>query len=223
MSHTILPYDLQDGQKAYAARVMANFQALAGALNSVSVEGLTPGDLESVLRQLKLLLDEMSAGHSRYVTDLSYDPASRRLTLLLSDGARYDVDMRPFINEYQGTEGESVGVSLDGQGRISAYLQPGSVGPGELSAALLALIDGKVSAGVAGNAAAIRFSDGQSFQDKLDAGQLKGADGVGVELGGMYYFRYDSGDGHLYVGVAQGAAAPPLSIDARGHLIYTIE
>ena len=203
--------------------VMANFQALAGQLNNVSVNGCTPGDLESVLRQMKLLLDEIGAGRNRYVDDLSYDGANRRLTLLLHDGARFDVDMRPFINEYQGTEGESVAVSLDGEGRISAQLQPGSVGASQLSAALLSLIEGKITANSAGNAASVRFSDGQSFQDKLDAGALKGADGVSAAIDGMYYFRYDETDGHLYVGVADDAEAPPLSIDQSGHLIYTIE
>lgn len=50
-----------------------------------------------------------------------------------------------------------------------------------------------------------------------------GADGNSFIQNGMYYFRYDSGDGHLYVGVAEGAAQPPLSIDENGHLIYEIE
>ena len=223
MSRIVLPYNLQDGQKAYAARIMANFQALAGQLNQISVSGLTPGDLESVLLQMKLLLDELSAGHDRYVHDLSYDAQNKRLTLTLQDGARFDVDMRPFINEYRGTEGESVAVALDGDGNISAALQPGSVGESQLSAALLSLIGSKVTANTAGNAASIRFSDGQSFQDKLDAGALKGADGVSAALSGMYYFRYDETDGHLYVGVADDGPAPPLSIDQSGHLIYTIE
>ena len=223
MSRIILPYNLQDGQKAYAARIMANFQALAGQLNNISVGGLTEGDLESVLLQMKLLLDEISAGRDRYVHDLSYDAENRRLTLLLHDGVRFEVDMRPFINEYQGADWESVAVSVDSEGRISAALKPGSVGESQLSAALLSLIGSKITAGVSGNAASVCFSDGQSFQDKLDAGALKGADGVSAALSGMYYFRYDSGDGHLYVGVADGAQAPPLSIDQNGHLIYTIE
>ena len=223
MSRIILPYNLQDGQKAYAARIMANFQALAGQLNEISVSGLTQGDQESVLLQMKLLLDELSAGRDRYVHDLRYDAENRRLTLLLKDGARFDVDMRPFINEYQGTEGESVAVSVDGEGNISAQLQPGGVSESQLSAALLSLISSKITANAAGNAASVRFSDGQSFQDKLDAGALKGADGVSAALSGMYYFRYDATDGHLYVGVADDAEAPPLSIDQSGHLIYTIE
>ena len=50
-----------------------------------------------------------------------------------------------------------------------------------------------------------------------------GLPGINYVEYGMYYFRYDSDDGHLYVGVAEGAAPPPLSIDGNGHLIYEIE
>lgn len=49
-----------------------------------------------------------------------------------------------------------------------------------------------------------------------------GADGVSVTLDSMYYFRYDDNDGHLYVGVADDADPPPLSIDDNGHMIYEI-
>ena len=49
-----------------------------------------------------------------------------------------------------------------------------------------------------------------------------GADGITVALESMYYFRYDDEDGHLYVGVAEGADPPPLSINADGHMIYEI-
>ena len=223
MSQITLPYNLQDGQKAYAGRVMANFRAVAAGLNSVSVDGLTAGDLESVLRQLKLLVDELSRDHDRGVASLAYDGTGRKLALTLADGARYEVDMNPFINIYQGVSGDTVSVSVDGQGRIAAGLLPGSVGASQLAAAVKDQIDGKITADASGNAAQVKFSDGQSFQDKLDAGQLKGADGVTAALSGMYYFRYDATDGHLYVGVASGAGQPPLAIDSSGHLIYTIE
>lgn len=223
MTRITLPYNLQDGQKAYAARVMANFEALAGQLNQISVTGLATGDLESVLRQMKLLLDELSAGSSRYVADLSYNGEDRRLTLRLSDGAVFHVDMSPFIDEYQGLAGEAVSVSVDGQGGISAELEPGGVGQDHLSAAVLDLIDGKVTAGCSGNAGQILFSDGQSFQDKLDSGLLQGSNGISAAANGMYYFRYEPSNGHLYVGVADGAEQPPFSINQDGHLIYTIE
>ena len=53
MSKIILPYQLRDGQKAYAARIMADLNALAGGLNNITVEGLEGGDLESTLAALK--------------------------------------------------------------------------------------------------------------------------------------------------------------------------
>ena len=223
MSEITLPYNLQDGQKAYASRVMANFRALIAGLNRVSVDGLTAGDLESVLRQLKLLVDELGEDRNRGVASLTYDGAGCKLVLTLADGARYQVDMGPFINQYQGVTGDTVSVTVDGQGHIAADLQPGGVGESQLAAAVKDKIDGKITAGASGNAAQVKFSDGQSFQDKLDAGQLKGADGVAAAISGMYYFRYDATDGHLYVGTASGAGQPPLAIDNSGHLIYTIE
>ncbi|MBR5430595.1 MAG: hypothetical protein IK116_08750 [Firmicutes bacterium] len=223
MSRITLPYNLQDGQKAYAARVMADFAALTGMLNQVSVDGLAPGDLENVLLQLKLLVDEVKQDQDRSVSDLSYDPLTRRLELRLMNGALYQLDMSPFLNLYLGSQSDTVAVSVDGAGRIGAQVRPGSLGENELSAALRGLINGKVTAGAAGNAAQIRFSDGDSFQDKLDAGALHGADAVSVALEGMYYFRYDPDNGHLYLGVADGVTPPPLSVNGSGHLIYTIE
>ena len=223
MTQITLPYNLQDGQRAYAARIMANFRALAGQLNRVSVEGLAEGDLENVLLQIKLLLDELSADQARTLSAVSYDPATQQLQLTLRNGALYQLDMSPFIDDYQGSSGQTVDVSVDSAGVISAQLAPGGVGEEHLADSLLDLIAGKVTASSRGNASQILFSDGESFQDKLDAGRLQGADGVSVALAGIYYLRYDQGDGHLYVGVADGAQQPPLSIDSSGHLIYTIE
>ncbi|MCR4963285.1 MAG: hypothetical protein K6B40_05330 [Firmicutes bacterium] len=137
-----LPYRFQDGQKAYAAHLMANFEALAGVLNSVDVEGLPSGDMESALNALKHWIEQID--------------------------------------------------------------------------------DQTVVANQAGNAGQILFSDGESFQDKLDQNVLKGQDGQ-CFFDRMYYFRVDAANGHLYVGVADDAGPPPLSIDSRGHLIYTID
>ena len=61
------------------------------------------------------------------------------------------------------------------------------------------------------------------MQDKLDNGELRGSDAVNAAVSGMFYLRVDEGNGHLYIGVADRAAQPPLSINNDGHLIYTIE
>lgn len=47
-----LPYNLREGQIAYAAKVMANFRALLGAYNHTIVEGLGEGDLTTMLQLL---------------------------------------------------------------------------------------------------------------------------------------------------------------------------
>ena len=47
-----LPYRLREGQIAYAAKVMANFEARLGAFNQAHVDGLGDGDVITLLRLL---------------------------------------------------------------------------------------------------------------------------------------------------------------------------
>ena len=47
-----LPYRLREGQIAYAAKVMANFEALLGAYNQVHIDGLGEGDVVTLLQLL---------------------------------------------------------------------------------------------------------------------------------------------------------------------------
>jgi|GEM_PF-6979335 len=222
MSKVILPYHLQDGQKAYAAKVMADLNAIAGKLNSVSIPGLADGDLETAIQQLKLMLDREYAADAKVVDSFSYDGTGKKLVLALKDWAVFTVDMAGFVNDYSGVSGEQVEISLDGERRISAALKDNSVNYAKLSAALRSLIDNKVVAGRSGNAEEIRFEDGETMQEKLDNQSLRGPAGATVALDAVYYFRV-GGDGHLYVGVAEGAPQPPLSINGDGDLIYTIE
>ncbi len=221
MSKVVLPYHLQDGQKAYAAKLMADFNAIVGKLNSVSVPGLADGDIESALQQIKLLLDREYAAEAKVVENLAYDENSRRLVLTLKDGAIFFVDMAAFLNDYTGVSNDGVAVSLDGERRISAELKDGGVGYAKLSQALQNLINGKITKGQSGNAEEIRFNDGESFQEKLDNEALRGPAGITAALNGICAFRVGA-DGHLYVGVADGAAPPPFSINGDGDLIYTI-
>ncbi len=138
------PYIFKDGDRAFAAHLMANFNALSTNLNGLTVDGLPDSDLQTVLNQLKGLIDGLTAGLAATVT-----------------------------------------------------------------------------AGETGNAGQIVFTDGETFQGKLDNNTLKGQDGQ-CFFDQMYYFRVDQSNGHLYVGVPDGAPQPPLSIDSNGHLIYTI-
>ena len=52
MSRVALPYNLQEGTVAYAMKVMANFRALLGIYNNVSIPGLGEGDVDTMLKLL---------------------------------------------------------------------------------------------------------------------------------------------------------------------------
>lgn len=223
MGKVNLPYNLRDGQTAYAARLMADLNVLADKLNFVRIPGLTPGDMENALIQLKMLIDEEAAADKKVVSSFFYDEMSRQLCLELRNGAVFKVDIADFVRYYSGSSGDGISISVDGEGRITAQLEPGSVGADKLDDGLQKVLDGKLEAEKSGNAAQVLFSDGQSMQDKLDNGELRGSDAVNAAVSGMFYLRVDEGNGHLYIGVADGAAQPPLSINNDGHLIYTIE
>lgn len=223
MAKINLPYQLREGDKAYATRLMANLEALAGKLNRVSLPGLPDTDIERALTELKLLLDAEYAADAKVIASFGYDAVTNQLVIGLKNGASYRLTMTPFVNDYYGAAENGLQVTVDGNRKISAQLQPGAVAYQVLDTALQALIDGKVTANTAGNAAAIRFADGESMQDKLENGALTGPAGVSVALNSLFYFRVDAMSGHLLVGVAEGAPAPPFSIDAEGHLLYTID
>ena len=87
--------------------------------------------------------------------------------------------------------------------------------------ALKQLIDNCVIAYQGGNAAQVRFADGDSVQDKLDAHQLK-AELVNLQLNGMYSFFVDAENGHLCLSAPADADQPPFAIGENGHLTYTV-
>ena len=65
-----LPYNLREGQVAYAAKVMANFRALLGALNQVVVDGLGEGDINTILNLLKQAM--VTAGEQGNAEDIVF-------------------------------------------------------------------------------------------------------------------------------------------------------
>ena len=73
MSKVVLPYLLREGQVAYAARVMANFNALLDRINSVTLPGMAETDLEDAVQQLKLLLDKNAATLQQTLAGFFYD------------------------------------------------------------------------------------------------------------------------------------------------------
>lgn len=221
MSKVVLPYTLKDGQIAYATKVMANLNAMLGKLNNVSVPGLPNSDMEEALQQLKYLLDAEYAADAKVVESFTYNGTNNTLDLKLQDGALFTVDATPFFNDYAGQESDSIAVAVDGSRAISAQIKNGAITYSMLAAALQALLSGKVTAGAAGNASQILFSDGQTMQEKLDAGELNGTDGVALAFDSYYTFRVGE-NGHLYVGVADGTEQPSLAIDENGRLIYSV-
>ena len=52
MTDMRLPYQLKEGQIAYARRVMANFNAIINALNNLRAEGITAEGLEELFTEL---------------------------------------------------------------------------------------------------------------------------------------------------------------------------
>jgi len=61
MTKITLPYSLQDGQKAYASRLMANFNAIVACFNNIEVEGLDPGSIDEIAAQLLQATNDFEA------------------------------------------------------------------------------------------------------------------------------------------------------------------
>lgn len=61
MTKITLPYSLQDGQKAYASRLMANFNAIVACFNDIEVEGLDPGSIDEIAAQLLQATNDFEA------------------------------------------------------------------------------------------------------------------------------------------------------------------
>lgn len=222
MSKVMLPYKLKDGQVAYANRVMANLQALADKLNGVTISGLAACDMETALQQIKYLLDAEYAADAKVVESFTYNGLDHTLELKLRDGAVFTINALPFLNDYSGAESGTIITSVNGARQISADIKPGGITYQMLAEALQQLLEDKVTAEEAGNAGQIVFADGETMQEKLDSGALRGADGVALAFDNYYSFRIGE-DGHLYLGVAEGEQPPPLTIDENGRLIFSLE
>ena len=114
MSKVILPYTLSEGQVAYATRVMANLNALLAKINHVSISGLADGDIEQALQELKFLLDQEAAADQKVLADFAYDGVKRKLVITQRDGARFEVSMAPFYNDYSGSASDTLELTVDG-------------------------------------------------------------------------------------------------------------
>lgn len=90
-----LPYKLQEGQVAYARKVMANFEALLASLNNVTVDGKT-GDLDTILQELfdrAVLTGEANSEDITFEDGESlqdkYDSGKTALALMTGEGMFY--------------------------------------------------------------------------------------------------------------------------------------
>lgn len=95
-----LPHLLQEGQVAYAAKVMADFNAILAALNNLSAEGFTTQDISSMIADLAdAIHHKVEAGEPGNAIDIKF-----------TDG---DTLQGKFANgDLNGTDG--VAVVLDG-------------------------------------------------------------------------------------------------------------
>lgn len=96
MAQTNLPYQLQDGQKSYAAKLMANFNALLNTVNEVNVTGMAAGDIDSVLTALKQLID------SRIVAYQTGNAS--QVKFADGDSMQTKLDNRELITEFANTQ-----------------------------------------------------------------------------------------------------------------------
>lgn len=218
-----LPHIMRDGQKAYADKLMQNFDVIVNKLNHVMVNGMHDMDMETALNQIKAELDAERRADEKVVNDFFYDDGKDALVIRLESGAEFSLPVTALLKQPEGAAGAEVSVYIGEDRRIHAELEDGAVQEAHLSPDLVNKMDQAVKMGVTGNADQIRFADGETMQEKLDQNAFRGADGVHVTLDSIYYFRVDPNNGHLIMGVSAPGSRPPLHIDASGHLIYTIE
>lgn len=103
MAQTALPYNLTDGQKAYASRLMANFNTLlnqmnsgAGGVDTTAISGVSGTTVQAVLEELAALIalrytktevdTLLSQNTDTLVKTLSINPTTGILTATLKNG-----------------------------------------------------------------------------------------------------------------------------------------
>ena len=94
------------------------------------------------------------------------------------------------------------------------------LGEGDVVTLLQLLYQAAVMAGEDGNAAQIKFPDGDTLQQKFDAGTLNAAL---LNNDGLFYFEQDPDNGHLYVTASESIGPHAFYIDNNGHLIYNLD
>ena len=71
-----LPHIMRDGQKAYADKLMQNFDVIVNKLNHVMVNGMHDMDMETALNQIKAELDAERRADEKVVSDFDRPKAN---------------------------------------------------------------------------------------------------------------------------------------------------
>lgn len=156
------------------------------------------------------------------IANFEYDKETKELVLILENDRQLRIPMSSFINIYTGETTATVQTLVVSGNKIQANIIGDSITMNLLNISLQNTINGKVTANEPNNASQIKFSDGQSFQDKLDNGSLKGDDGVSIATNSFFRMYVDQITGDLVVVVADGAEKPPFTLEENGDLYYTI-
>lgn len=156
------------------------------------------------------------------IINFDYDSTTKELILVLTNGKQLKIPMSSFINIYTGETTATIQTLVVGSNKITATIRGNSISMNLLDTNLQNTINSKVTANEANNASQIKFNDGQSFQDKLDNGSLKGNDGVSISTNSFYRMYVTQTTGDLMIVVADGAEKPPFTLKDNGDLVYII-
>ena len=78
--------------------------------------------------------------------DIGFDPEAKEIIIFKHDGTEIRIDVGDLVDVYTGSLGTHIQITVGDDNRIKAVLRGGSITETELSAALLAKIDGKLDA-----------------------------------------------------------------------------
>jgi len=121
----------------------------------------------------------------------------------------------------EGQKAYAAKVMANFEALLGAYnmVHVDGLGESDVATLLQLLCQAAVMAGKEGNTAQIVFPDGDSLEEKFDAGTLNAAL---IDSDGLFYFEVDPNDGHLYVTASESIGPHDFYIDEHGHLIYNL-
>lgn len=121
-----LPYNLHEGQVAYAAKVMANFRALLGAYGSITVDGIGTADVPTMLQLLYEAMvkadEDGNADHIRFedgeTLTQKFNAGTLNASILDSEGLFYfyvdPEDGHLYVTASEGMEADDFEIDENG-------------------------------------------------------------------------------------------------------------